>query len=97
MMKKYIKAVVKDFNGVVNTNIWGNNVPNRGVHHTSIACIGTDSVMKMKIEMEKKNYPQVYSEEYNYKIKKKKILGFIDVELELDSGFDSEYFTRMFQ
>ena len=39
-------------------------------------------------ENRKKNYPQVYLEECKYKIKKKKMSRFIDVELELDS--DSE-------
>ena len=53
--EKYIKTKVKEFNGVVNTNIWGDKVPKESVHHTCIACISIDSVMKM----EKKNYPQV--------------------------------------
>ena len=39
-----------------------------------------------------KKYPQVYLEECKYKIKKKKMPEFIDVELELDTGSDSEWF-----
>ena len=66
--KKYIKAKVKEFNGAVNTNFWGDKVPKEGVHYTCIAYISTDSVVKM----ERKNYPQAYLEEYKYKIKKKK-------------------------
>ena len=54
--RKYIRAKVKEFNGAVNINFWGDKVPKEGVHHTCIACISMDSVMKM----EKKNYPQVY-------------------------------------
>ena len=42
------------------------------------------------MKIEKENYPQVYLEECKYKIKKKKITEFIDVELELDSDSDSE-------
>ena len=84
--EKYIKAKVKEFNGVVNTNFWGDKIPKEGVHHTCMACIGIDSVMKM----EKKNDPQVYLEECKYKIKKIKISGFIDVELESDPSSDSE-------
>ena len=57
--EKYIKAKVKELNGVVNANFLGNKIPKEGVHHTSIACISIDSVMKM----EKTNYPQVYLEE----------------------------------
>ena len=66
--KKYIKTKVKEFNGAVNTNFWGDKVPKEGVHYTCIAYISTDSVVKM----ERKNYPQAYLEEYKYKIKKKK-------------------------
>ena len=42
------------------------------------------------MKMVKKNYPQVYLEECKYRLKKKKMSGFIDVELELDSSSDSE-------
>ena len=42
------------------------------------------------MKIEKENYPQVYLEESNYKIKKKKITEFIEVELELDSDSDSK-------
>ena len=41
--------------------------------------------------MEKNNYPQVYLEECKYKIKKKKISRFIDIELVLNSGSGSEW------
>ena len=57
-----------------------------GVHYTCLACINIDSVIKM----DKKNYQQVYLEECKYKIKKGKMPGLIDIELELDSGSDSE-------
>ena len=45
--EKYIKAKVKEFNGVVNTNFLGNEVPKEGVHYTCIACINIDVIMKM--------------------------------------------------
>ena len=45
--KKYIKAKVKNFNGLININFLGNEVPKEGVHYTCIACIDIDSVMKM--------------------------------------------------
>ena len=57
--KKYIKAKLREFNGVVNTNFCGDEIPKEGVHHTCMACINIDSVLKM----EKKNHPQVYLEE----------------------------------
>ena len=62
------------FNGVIKTNFWGYEIPKEGAHHTCIACITIDSVM----EMDKKNYPQVYLEEYKYEIKKIKTPEFID-------------------
>ena len=37
-MKYYIKAKVKEFNGVINTNFWGDEVPRKRVNHTCIAC-----------------------------------------------------------
>ena len=50
--EKYIKAKVKELNGVVNTDIWCDEVPKEGMHYTCIACISIDSIMKI----EKKNY-----------------------------------------
>ena len=66
--EKYIKAKVREFNGVIKTNFLGDEVPKENEHYTCIACITIDSVMRM----EKKNYPQVYLEEYKYIIKKDK-------------------------
>ena len=43
----------------------GNDVPKENKHYTCIACITIESVMRMV----KKNYPQVYLEEWK-KIKK---------------------------
>ena len=54
------------------------------MYYTCIACITIDSVMKM----DKKNYPQVYLEEYKYKAKKIQMSRFINTELEPES--DSE-------
>ena len=84
--EKYIKPKVKEFNGVVNANFWGDKAPKEGVHYNCIACISIDPVMKMG----KKNYPQVYLEKCKYKIKKVKMPGFIDVALESDSSSDSD-------
>ena len=76
--KKYIKAKVGEFNCVIKSNLLGGEVSREGVHYTCIACISIDSVLKM----EKKDYPQLYLEEFMYKGKKKKISGFINLELE---------------
>ena len=50
---KYLKAKVREFDGVIKTNFLGNDVPKENMHYTCIACITIDSVMRM----EKKNYP----------------------------------------
>ena len=56
------------------------------MHYTCITCITIDSVMKM----DKKNHPQVYLEEYKYKIKKIQMSRFINAELKSDSESESE-------
>ena len=84
--EKYIKAKLREFEGVVNTNFCGDETPRESVHHTCRAYININSVLKI----EKKNYPQVYLEECKYKIKKKKMPKFIDLELESDSSSDFE-------
>ena len=42
------------------------------------------------MRMEKKNYPQVYLEECKYKLKKAKMVKFINTELESESESDLE-------
>ena len=81
---KYLKAKVREFDGVIKTNFLGNDMPKENMHYTCIACITIDSVMKI----DKKNHPQVYLEECKYKIKKIQMSRFINTELKSDS--DSE-------
>ena len=45
--KKYTKAKVREFNGVIKTNFEGDKIPKEDAHHTCIACITIDSVIKM--------------------------------------------------
>ena len=87
--EKYIKAKLREFNGVIKTNFLGDEVPKENKHYTCIACITIDSVMRM----EKKNYPQVYLEECKYKMKKIKMIKFIEDELksESESGLESDF------
>ena len=86
---RYLKAKVREFDGVIKTNFLGNDVPKENMHYTCIACITIDSVMRM----DKKNYPQVYLEECKYeikKIRKTQTSRFINTELDLDSESDTE-------
>ena len=50
--EKYIKAKVREFNGVMKTNFLGNQVPKENVHYICIACITIDSVMRMNRRMQ---------------------------------------------
>ena len=84
--EKYIKAKVREFNGVIKTNILGDEIPKESMHYTCIACITIDSLMII----EKKNYPQVYLEECKYKPKKIKMTKFINIELEPESELESD-------
>ena len=45
---KYIKAKVREFNGVIKTNFLGDEIPKENIHYACITCITIDSVMRMK-------------------------------------------------
>ena len=89
---KYLKAKVREFDGVIKTNFLGNGMPKENMYYTCIACITIDSVLTI----DKKNHPQVYLEEGKYRIKKKTDSDSdsetIDDELmaKLESGSDYE-------
>ena len=84
--QKYLKAKVRELDGVIKTNFLGNGVPKENMHYTCIACITIDSVMRI----DKKNHPQVYLEECKYRVKKIQMSRFINTELKSDSDSDSE-------
>ena len=48
---KYLKANVREFNGVIKTNFLGNDMPKENMHYyTCIACITIDSVINFDIK-----------------------------------------------
>ena len=53
--------------------------------------ITVDSVMRMG----KKNYPQVYLEEWKYRMKKTKMIKFIEAELKSESDSEVESDIRL--
>ena len=89
--EKYIKAKVREFNGMIKINFLGDEIPKENVHYTCIARTTIDSVMTM----ERKNYPQFYLEECKYKIRKTKMTQFINTELESESESDLESDTEL--
>ena len=78
---RYLKAKVREYDGVIKTNFLGNDMPKENMHYTCIACITIDSVLRI----DKKNHPQVYLEECKYKVKKIQMSRFINTELKSDS------------
>ena len=63
---KYLKAKVREFDGVIKINFLGNDMPKEHIHYTCIACITIDPVLRI----DKKNRLQVYLEECKYRVKK---------------------------
>ena len=45
--QKYLKAKVKQFDGMIKTNFLGNDMPKANMHYTCIACITIDSVIRI--------------------------------------------------
>ena len=83
---KYLKTKVRQFDGVIKTNFLGEGMPKENMYYTCIACITIDFVLRIN----KKNHPQVYLEECNYKIKKIQMPKFVKTELKSNSDSDLE-------
>ena len=76
---KYLKANLREFDGVIKTNFMGNDMPKEKRHYACIASITIDSVLKI----DKKNHPQVYFEECKYRVIKIQMSRFINTELKI--------------
>ena len=87
----YIKAKVREYDGVITTNFVGTGIPKGNMDYVCIVCITIDSVMKT----ENKNYLQVYLEECKYKVKKIQISRFINAELDSNSDSESKSDTEL--
>ena len=89
---KYILAKLKIFKKKNLITFNNNNIiPIEKNHYICIPAIDIDSVLKT----DKKAYPQAYLEECKYKLKKRKLLSFIDDEIidddsDEDNGYDSD-------
>ena len=84
---RYLKAKVREYDGVIKTNFLGNDMPKENMHYTCIACITIDSVLRID---KKKNLPQVYLEEWKYRAKETQMSRFINTELKSESDSCSE-------
>ena len=66
---------------MINKPFSGNEILKERNHYICIAAICIDSVLKL----DKKNYLQVYLEQCKYKIKRRKLVDFINAEVDLSS------------
>ena len=85
---KYILAKLKIFKKKNLTTFNNNIIPTEKNHYICIPATDIDSELKI----DKKAYPQAYLEECKYKLKKKKLVSFIDSEIidDSDSDIDSD-------
>ena len=87
---KYISAKLKIFRKKNLTTFGNNIVPSEKNHYIYIHAIDIDSVLKI----DKKVYPQAYLEQCKYKLKKRRVVSFIDSEIiddsDSDDGYDNE-------
>ena len=87
---KYLVAKLKIFAGINRTTFINNSIPIERNHYICIPAIDIDSVLKI----DKRAYPQAYLEQWKYKLKKRKIVNYIDDEIidevsDIDDAIDS--------
>ena len=82
----YLLAKLKTFNKINRTTFNNNNyIPMERNHYICISVIDIDSVLKI----DKRAYLQAYLEQCKYKLKKRKIVNYIDDEI-IDEDSDSD-------
>ena len=84
---KYLTAKLKIFNKLNRTTFNNNNIPIERNHYICIPAIDIDSVLKID---NKRAYPRAYLEQCKYKLKKRKIVNYVDEEI-IDKDSDSDY------
>ena len=87
---KYLLAKLKIFAGINRTTFINNSIPIERNHYICIPAIDIDAVLKI----DKRAYLQAYLEQCKYKLKKRKIVNYIDDEIidensDIDDGIDN--------
>ena len=95
---RYLVAKLKIFNKVNKTTFTNDFIPFQRHHYNCIPVIDIDSVLKID---NKRAFPQAYLEQCKYKLRKRKIVNFIDDEIidendYLDDGVTKEEKQRIF-
>ena len=84
---KFLVAKLKIFNKINRAIFNDDNIPKERSHYICIPAIDIDSVLKID---NKRVYPQAGLEQCKYKLKKRKIVNYIDDEI-IDEDSDSDY------
>ena len=89
---KYLIVKVKVLNGIINTtftsahiHVEGKHIPAERNRYLCIPVIDIDSVLKVDKEV----YLKVYLEQCKYKLRKRKPIDFIDLDI-IDEDYDSD-------
>ena len=83
---KYLIAKLKIFNRTNRTTFTNNVIPKERSSYNCIPAIDIDSALRID---NKRSYPQAYLEQCKYKLRKRKIVNFIDDEI-IDKDSDSD-------
>ena len=75
---RYLVAKLKIFNKVIRTTFTNDFIPFGRHHYNCIPVIDIDSVLKID---NKRAYPQAYLEQCKYKLRKRRVVNFIDDEI----------------
>ena len=92
---KYIIAKLKVFHGTNRTTFTNDTIPFEKNHYNCIPAIDIDTVLKID---NKRTYPQAYLEQCKYKLRKRRVVNFIDDEItdeELFSENDNNEESRL--
>ena len=83
---KYLVAKLKIFNKINKTTFTDNAIPTEKNHYICIPAIDIDLVLKID---NKRTYPQAYLEQCKYKLRKRRVVNFIEYEI-----IDEELFSE---
>ena len=92
---KYLVVKLKIFAGINRTTFINNSIPIKKNNYICIPAIDTDSIdIDSVLKIDKRAYPQAYLEQCKYKLKKRKIVNYIDDEIidedsDIDDAIDS--------
>ena len=75
---RYLIVKLKIFNKVNRTTFTNDFIPFERHHYNCIPVIDIDSVLKIDNKIE---YPQAYLEQWKYKLRKRRVVNFIDNEI----------------